>query len=141
MKHLIWLFQKENWRRHWKAIVTAGILFGAGWVISVYLREQVYQPTESEPEVASESEINLLDPEEIRWSIDQAIKNSDLDSAIKTLSALVDSELRREECQRVFDHTIQKKEHNHASNIVDACWKGEEQQAKRAEIERERIKR
>lgn len=141
VRQLIWLFQKENWRRHWKAIIAAGIFVGAGLVISLYPRKPSDQPTESQQETAGESDVNLLSPDEITRSIDQAIEHGDKESVTRTLSGLVDSDLKEDECQRVYEKTMRNKDFIYASTIVSACWKGEDQREKRAEIEHEKIKR
>lgn len=157
IKQLIWLFDRENWRKHWPSILTGLILTGVLWFAAYHHDTSKTTPptTRAEPADRPGGEVkdyihaeetspdtvhyDLLLEDERRAIITRALHDADCRTTILVLATLSGT-AREEECTRAFESFLKKSMFSEAETVVEQCWTGGKRDSMLSRLEHERLK-
>jgi len=136
IKQIIWLLNRQNWQRHWKAILLALVVIAATPFIPKFIDHKPERSL-SDPDRYQKG---LLPEEQIRSAIRKALHDGDVDKATSLLSGSSEGPVKHQECEHVFEFCIKNGKLSEAKNVVNECWEGKQRKEKLARIEHEQLK-
>ena len=157
IKRLTFLLKAENWRTYWKEIILLAFVTVAGFAIPLGLKmfnQEHSNPTSVIPKVPApatltlptpeagqtEPDVTLLSKEQVSALIRNNLDKNKVELALRELGEMKDGAAKEEECEHIFNFSIDHRKLEAAQTVVNLCAGAKENNARAGRLAQESLK-